>query len=136
QRQARMHHDLADTLHYRKLVESPDGIPVLTLTLGWDGAVFTNDSSRSMWPLIAYLNELPYNKRITNPMLIAVDSNPISPDNDLMFRPLVDELVKFEKTPLEVKVNGELKKFYVKLHLIIADAPARAKILNFNNYNG
>ena len=136
-RSNRFIHDLPDTLHYRTLTKpADDGVPILTLTLGWDGAAFTNDNSRSMWPLVAYLNELSYQDRITNPMLIALDSNPNPPKDDIMFRPLVDELADLECNPLKVLINGEDKMFYVKLLLIIADAPARAKILNFNNYNG
>lgn len=137
QRANRFIHDLPDTLHYRNLTKpSADGIPIVTLTIGWDGVAFTNDSSRSMWPLVAYLNELNFQDRITNPMLLAIDSNANSPKDDLMFRPLIDELISLEKNPIKVYINDVEKLFYVKLLLIIADAPARAKILNFNNHNG
>ena len=69
-------------------------------------------------------------------MLLAIDSNANSPKDDLMFRPLIDELISLEKNPIKVYINDVEKLFYVKLLLIIADAPARAKILNFNNHNG
>ena len=112
-----------------------DEFPVLTLTIGWDGVVITEDNKKTMWPLVAFLNELPFQERIMNPMLIALHSGSRKPSSDIMLRPLVDELVHFENNPISITVDGEAKSFYIKLLLVIADAPARAVLLNCGQYN-
>lgn len=128
-------HDLPQCDAYQELIKSTDDIPVLTLTVGWDGASYTEDNNHSMWPLIAYLNELPYQTRIKNPMLLALQAGRGKPKSDIMFRPLVDELLYFEKNPLIMSIDGKVQQFYIKLFLIIADAPARAAILNMKSHN-
>ena len=138
--ESKFYHDLANSERYQELVvlnESNDNdLITLTLTLTWDGVAYTSDRSKSMWPLCAYLNELPFHKRIMNPMLIALYSGDEKPKSDLMLKPLVDELVKLEQQPLEITIDGKPKRFLVKLLLFIADAPARSVLLNCMQYNG
>lgn len=140
QTDTKMLHDVTNCHRYKTLVKSDGVCSVLTITLGWDGVAINEANNKSMWPLVAYLNELPFQTRILNPMLIALHSGTKKPESDLMFRPLIEELIHFEKTPLEIRLlNGETKFFYVKLLFIIADAPARAAVLNcayFNSKNG
>ncbi|KAH7644880.1 hypothetical protein HUG17_0418 [Dermatophagoides farinae] len=111
---------------YRQLVTSSSScsIPTLTLTLTWDGVAYTNDGSQSMWPLCAYLNELPFQERINNPMLIALHSGSCKPSSDIVIKPLVDELVSLSTDPIIIDVDA------------IADAPARAVLLNSTQFNG
>lgn len=139
-RESKFYHDLSTATRYSELVPFiSENDFILTLTVTWDGVAFTKDSSQSMWPLCAFLNELPYNERINNPLVLAIYSGNGKPKSDLMLRPLVDELVLFEKNPLTLTIDGKEFNFYIKLLLIIADAPARAVILNcsqFNSYFG
>lgn len=121
-------HDLYSGSRYRELTLKPN---TLTLTIAWDGV----DCSRSMWPLVCYLNELPFSKRIVNPMLIAVQYSAKKPKGDLMLQPLIDELVELEDNPIFIEIRGRPTPFYVKLLLVIADAPARATLLRMSGHN-
>lgn len=123
------YHDLSSCDLYQKLVTSKDGVEVLTLTLTWDGVAYTKDN-QTMWPVVGYINELPFQYRINNPMVVAVHAGKSKPKSDIMLRPLVDELEEFDSKPLSITINGEDKKFYIRLLLFIADAPARAALLN------
>ena len=137
-KESKFFHDLSNSERYRQLVTSSSScsIPTLTLTLTWDGVAYTNDGSQSMWPLCAYLNELPFQERINNPMLIALHSGSCKPSSDIVIKPLVDELVSLSTDPIIIDVDGNEKKFFVKLLLAIADAPARAVLLNSTQFNG
>ena len=42
---------------------------MLSISLGFDGAVYTDDNSNSMHPVVAFLNELPKDIREANGML-------------------------------------------------------------------
>lgn len=132
-------HDLKDGTRYRELVpEFPeDGIQTLTLTLGWDGVQYTDDG-KSLWPLVVYLNELPYNERIKLPMLVAVHvgETPKDADQDLMLQPFIDEIVPFAKVPIQIVIKGVVHRFRVKLLLAVADGPARAKLKNCHGHQG
>ena len=123
---------------------------ILTLTVTWDGVAITEDGKKSMWPLCCYLNELPFQDRINNAMLIALHSGKSKPKSDIMLKPMVDELLQFDlgqdlldkserslitRKPLSITIDGVDKLFLVKLLLFIADAPARALVLNMNGHN-
>ena len=58
----------------------------ITLTLGYDGAVFTKDSSSSIYPIMAYLNELPLNLRLKNAVTVAVYAGRKKPKSSAMFK--------------------------------------------------
>lgn len=139
-KESKYYHDLNSGNRYNQLIKfNTNNIDTLTLTLTWDGVAYTKDSSKSMWPLVAYLNELPFKDRIINPMLIALQSGKSKPKSDLLLRPLIDQLVELENNPITVLIGESEKKYYVKLLLFIADAPARALALNcsqFNAFNG
>ncbi|OTF83088.1 hypothetical protein BLA29_001947, partial [Euroglyphus maynei] len=126
-------HDLKCGQEYKRIVIDQKRLnaETLTLTLTWDGIA----CSKSVWPLIAYINELPFNKRINNPMLLALQCSNAKPKHDLMLKPLVDELIRFEREPIKININGEEKQFYVRLLLVIADAPARAALLRIMSHN-
>lgn len=140
EKEAKVFHDLSDCDRYKHLATPADGVPVITLTLAWDGVSYSEDASKTMWPLCAYINELPYSVRINNPMVIAVQAGKHKPTSDIMLRPLIGELEKLNITPIEIEIKeGIFQSFRVRLLLILADAPARAQTLNcnqFNAYNG
>lgn len=134
-RKTKYFHDLHCSDKYQSLTATKDdSVTILTITLTWDGVAY-NKNQKSMWPLVAFLNELPFTDRINNPMLIALHSGETKPESDIMLRPLVDELLKFEVEPLSVMIGEKMHFFKVRLYLVIADAPARAMILNCNQHN-
>jgi hypothetical protein len=127
----KFYHDLPNGEHYDRLVKMRTGCATLTLTLTWDGVSFSNN--KSIWPVVAYLNETPFQFRINNPMLVAIQA---SKPTNLMLRPLVDELVQLDTEPLCVVINGVEKQFFVRVLLFIADSPARSMLLNCVQHNG
>lgn len=136
-------HDITDGNEYKRLQIRANEIKALngdldskniTLALGYDGASYNNTNSQSAWPLVAYILELPLNIRQNNGLLLALHAGPGKPSN-LIFKPLIDELIKYDKTPMEIQINGRTEKFYVRLLLTIADAPARADLLNCKQFN-
>lgn len=62
------------------------------------------------------------------------------PPNHLMMEPLCRELLKFENNKLEFDVmeNGikVTKKLNIRLLFVVADSPARAKLLHIKNFKG
>ena len=138
-------HDVTDGMEYNRLKQREQIIKstnndfnskTITLSLGYDGANFTNDGSKSLWPIVGYVNELPVNIRWNNGMLLALHAG-TKPNSKAIFKPLIDELLKYDTSPISVEIApGRIVQFYVRLLLLIADAPARADVLNCKQYNG
>lgn len=105
---------------------------MITLTVGFDGVVYLKN--KSMWPLVAYINELNFTERQANFLLLSLFAGSSPPQG--MLHPLIEELKMYNKRPLEIVVNGEKINFYVRCLLFIADAPARATIMNHSRFNG
>ncbi|KAI2795392.1 hypothetical protein BLOT_016797 [Blomia tropicalis] len=136
-------HDIYDGSEYVRLqerdklmkdVNNDQDCLTITITIGYDGVTYTNDGKKSMWPIVGYINELPFNYRFNNEMILTLYASKVKPPNSI-FAPLIDELVQYDKCPIEIIVQGKRLKFYVRLLCVIADAPARADILNFNLHN-
>ena len=109
------------------------GAKMLTISTGYDGVPITSDGSKSLWPIICYINELPAELRRKVTILSTLHSGDQKPKN--IFIPLIDELVQLDLCPISVKVGDANIRFYVRLLNNIADAPARADSLNSKQHN-
>ena len=135
--------DVTDSKEYKRLMDREKEINVqnktdyrtLTLTLGYDGAVFTKDCSSSIYPIVGYLNELPLNLRLKNAVTVAVYAGKKKPKSSAMFKIIIEELKVYDKEPIGIFIDNVEMFFYVRLLLFIGDAPVRADILNINSYN-
>ena len=135
--------DITDSKEYKRLMDRATRINLqngtnhrtITLTLGYDGAVFTKDSSSSVYPIVAYLNELPLNLRLKNAVTVAVYAGRKKPKSSAMFKKVVEELKIYDKEAIEITIDGKKMFFYVRLLLFIGDAPVRADILNLSSFN-
>lgn len=128
--------DLTDGSEYRRLA----GDDTLVIYFGFDGAKYSDEKGgKSMWPLVIYICELPFDLRIRFAFPIAVHSGPNQPTCH-MLQPFVDELLHYSTEPLCIELDSPSgpteKKLYVKLLLGICDAPGRAKVLNTVSHNG
>ncbi|KAI2795400.1 hypothetical protein BLOT_016805 [Blomia tropicalis] len=65
-------HDIYDGSEYVRLqerdklmkdVNNDQDCLTITITIGYDGVTYTNDGKKSMWPIVGYINELPFNYR-------------------------------------------------------------------------
>ena len=106
----------------------------ITISLGFDGVVYTKDNSSSLWPIVAYINELPFDLRQKNGFVLSLHAGKKKPQKEI-FKPLVDELLFYNHHPLTIDINGEQINFNIRLLSIIADAPARSDCLNIKQYN-
>ena len=67
-------------------------------------------------------------------MLLALHTGSSQPSLD-MLSPVVEKFVKYHNEPISIVVKQEERKFYVRLLLFVADAPARSAVLNFKQHN-
>lgn len=128
--------DIVDGSIYRQLA-GPDTIVIY---FGFDGVQYSEKPvKKSIWPLILFLAELPFNLRQKFAFPIAVHKGNKQPQN-IMLEPFISELLEYLNEPIEIAVpignKIQTKKFYVKLLIGICDAPARAKVLKMVQHNG
>ena len=127
-------HDVTDGSKYRELA----GPETIVLYFGLDGVQY-GKRNNSIWPLVVFICELPFNIRQKFAFPIAVHAGPSQPTKD-MLEPFISELLDYFKTPIEIVIKRGnsliTKKFYIKLLMGICDAPARAKVLNMSQHNG
>jgi len=134
--------DITDGREYYRLLERQDHVNILngtdfrtiTISIGFDGAVFTNDMSNSMHPIFAYINELPIYLRHKNAMLLALHAGKTKPTKAI-FSNVIKELIMYDLEPITVNIEGREEKFYVRLLIIIADGPARSEILHIKSHS-
>ena len=105
----------------------------LNLILFADAASFNKSGNRSMWAIFSTIVELPPRER-SLPENIIFHSCWTGSIND--FNVYLSDYNKEIDYILEngVKFDGTI--FRIKIHLFIADAPARAKACNSNQFNG
>lgn len=127
--------DIVDGSIYRQLA----GMDTIVIYFGFDGVQYCEKSKKSIWPLVLYICELPFNLRQKFAFPIAIHSGEKQPST-AMLEPFINELRQYLHKPIEivVKEKGQIvrKKFFVKLLLGICDAPARAKVLQMKQHNG
>lgn len=129
-------HDITDGSEYHRVSNGN----TITIYFGFDGVQYMEKPvQKSIWPLVIYICELPFNLRQKFAFPIAVHSGKSQPSNK-MLQPFIDELCTYMQEPLEFDIPIEnetvTKSFYVKLLLGICDAPARAKVLKMLQHNG
>ena len=105
----------------------------VSLTWNTDGIPIFNSSNFSVWPLQAFVNELPQHLRGKNIMLFGLWFGQ-KPVMNVFLKPFVDECRKLE---LEGFLFGsEIRPRKVFALLLSADSPARAIVRNVKQYNG
>lgn len=128
----RVYRDIVNGREYDRVTEGQD---MLTLIIGFDGVRYTKTQSKSFWPLVAYIAELPYRIRIRNALVLGIHAGQTKAPES-MFKPLIDELLEFEANPLQVSIGDKELSLKVRILTVVADAPARATILNCKDFSG
>ena len=90
-------HDVLDGSEYQRLIDrgrqmNKPGAMTITITLGYDGVQYNN--TKSMWPVVCYFNELPFNLRQELSLLVGLHAKASKPPKSIL-RPLIDELVEY-----------------------------------------
>ena len=137
------YHDLADGISYQRLrkkarkMAEKNGHPdskTLTLLLGYDGAK-CSAKGLSLYPIVAFLVELPLNIRNKFGFTTSINAGEHKPEI-VIFRKLIEELAVLHEKPLKIIVQGQEMLFYVRVLALIGDCPVRAEFLNCFQHNG
>lgn len=104
-----------------------------------DGVKIFQSSTVSIWPLCLVVNELPYKQRTqpTNILLVGLWFGKGKPNPNLFLKPLKKTMESFQK-------NGHKFRLFDGSEVIVrgkvicgtCDLPAKAKFLQFHQYNG
>jgi len=96
-----------------------------------------NKSKLTIWPVFLVINELPIESRycIDNIILAGLSVAEHKPNMDIFFNEIVTQLTILE-LGIDLPLSNVVKKRKFFLIAAIFDKPAKAPILNMNQYNG
>jgi len=126
--------DVYDGKMYKELKQKSD----ITLQFNCDGAPVFNSSKFSIWPLVCGINELPTSLRNSNMMLHTLWFGRVKPCVTTFLQPFVSEITDLYNNGFRfVKSSfGQERIINVSATLCICDAPARAMLQDFVQFNG
>ncbi|CAF0945088.1 unnamed protein product [Brachionus calyciflorus] len=126
--------DILDGSHYKNISKSN----YLNLMVYTDGIQISKSNKLNFWPVICGLEDLPIKIRdsIKNKIIFGVWQGKKKPTSDILFRYLKNSILKINQNGINVE-QGEYKKtFYFQIYGILCDTPAKALVLNMNQFNG
>lgn len=127
------YYDLTDSSHYK--MKEPETLQLMVYT---DGLPITKKPSKSIWPVLCGLCDLPHTVRNTNrnKIIAGVWHGNENPKSDILFDSLIEDIRALKHNGLKVIIDGVEKLFLVDIYGIICDTPAKAKVMNMIQYNG
>lgn len=130
--------DIADGTEYKRVNNGRQNYD-LTLILYTDGVSLSKSSKTYCWPLMFIIAELP--PEIRNNYIITAGlwfDTDLKPPMNLFLQPFCLKIIKCFDDGIQWidPVTENHIKSTIRVPLIIADAPARAQILNMLNFNG
>ena len=118
---------------YRALVKNGNITNrTMTGTLNIDGADFFKSRKFGFWPCMAVINEVPYKKRRSNMVLMALWYGNKKPPRDSFLEFALKELKSLESDPIEF--NGI--KYLFRPLIVSVDTIARPIVRNSTQFNG
>ena len=126
--------DVTTSALYKQLI-TKQGLNSNDISLTWntDGIPVFNSSNFSIWPLQAFVNELPPHLRAKNILLLGLWFGK-KPSMNVFLKPFVDECSRLERDGFVF--GREVRPRRVFSPLLSADAPARAIVRNVKQFNG
>ena len=124
---------------YKKLKDFVTNSYNFTMAFNTDGVQVFKSSKFSIWPLFCTINELDFDKKAHFIVLNALWFGIQKPNPNAFCRPFVDEtklLFKDGFKWIDKHANGIERVSRILFPICVADAPARAMLLNFMQYNG
>lgn len=103
----------------------------LSVTVSIDGVSPFEDSDITLWPIWLVFNEVPPDLRYKNIYLLGLYFNDQKPSEEIMLKPLVDDLLVAEKG---VNINGIT--YTVILTSLICDLQAKCTLLKLKGPTG
>jgi len=125
---------VTDGKMYRKCRQQTN----ITLQFNCDGAPVFNSSKFSIWPIVCAINELPAAIRNSNLMLHTLWFGRVKPCAVTFLQPFVTEITDLYRNGFTFfnRLTNEEQVLYVNADLCICDAPARAMLQEFSQFNG
>lgn len=130
--------DIFDGDLYQSLRAKVGDGPLITLTLNTDGVrVFKSKRKASLWPIQMFINEVAPNKRFkqSNIILTGIWFGK-DPNFEIYLQPLNKELKDLDDNKINVIANNVNKTVTVRVFLVSADLPAKAKLMKMKQFNG
>ena len=129
--------DVIDGELYRshKLLGKGD-LSCLSLTWNFDGVQLHKTSNKTMWPILAVVNELSPSVRNEKMLVGGVWYGPQKPLWSTFSRPFWDELTKLSTVGIEWALGSEERVTKVIPLLALCDSPARCMVQALHQFNG
>jgi hypothetical protein len=108
-----------------------------SVTVNTDGVKIFHSSKFSVWPLLLSINELNYNEKAKHIVICCLWFGNEKPNVDTFLEPFIIQARRLSKKGFQWKdSSGRNHISKVAFPLLVADAPARAMLTNFMQYNG
>ncbi|GBN05449.1 hypothetical protein AVEN_162550-1 [Araneus ventricosus] len=110
----------------------------ISLQFNIDGIPMYRKSNYQIWPIQCMINELPPNERKDHILMCGLWIGPHKPNMNVFLKPFVTELSNLSRSGFKWIDATNSKQIVTKVFPIIcsSDAPDRAAIHNFIQYNG
>ncbi|GBM05749.1 hypothetical protein AVEN_234201-1 [Araneus ventricosus] len=110
----------------------------ISLQFNIDGIPMYRKSNYQIWPIQCMINELPPNERKDHILMCGLWFGPHKPNMNVFLKPFVTELSNLSRSGFKWIDATNSKQIVTKVFPIIcsSDAPARAAVQNFIQYNG
>ncbi|GBM57674.1 hypothetical protein AVEN_222530-1 [Araneus ventricosus] len=110
----------------------------ISLQFNIDGIPMYRKSNYQIWPIQCMINELPPNERKDHILMRGLWFGPHKPNMNVFLKPFVTELSNLSRSGFKWIDATNSKQIVTKVFPIIcsSDAPARAAVQNFIQYNG
>lgn len=131
--------DIYDGKCHRKFIKSLnecDRHAYTTVTFNTDGAPLFTSSTYSIWPIYLMVNELPYNVRTNELIVVGLWFGKDKPDMQVFLDPFVENINKLSTEGVQCKINGADISIKIFPLVCCVDSVARAPMLGFVQFNG
>lgn len=126
--------DIIDAEHYKRIRKNG----YLNLIVYTDAIQLTKSNSKEFWPVLLSICELPQSLRdsIKNKLMFGVWLGKIKPTSNILFENLKSQLDKINENGINVRKGGDLINYKFGFYGFICDSPAKAIVMNMNQFNG
>ncbi|XP_043472842.1 uncharacterized protein LOC122505365 [Leptopilina heterotoma] len=131
--------DIYDGKRYRNFVKKLnecDKHAYASVIFNTDGAPLFTSSSYSIWPIYLMVNELPYNVRTKELIVVGLWFGKDKPNMQVFLDPFVETMNKLSTEGVSCKINGNNRNIKIFPLVCCVDTVARAPMLGFVQFNG
>lgn len=108
----------------------------ISVSFSTDGVRVSKSSALEIWPIFLTINEVTFTLKSKFLMMSSLWFGQRKPSTDTFLKPFVDEMVRLFNDGFSWTRNGITHTTKVATLIGIFDAPAKASMVNFKQYNG